>query len=149
MGVKVEFDYEGRTYEVEGALYKWNIYAVSNLRDKISFETDLKTGRQICVSWADVSVLRLSSQVDAEGLALDPEPATPTLPPQPERHTPPVAAESQVWDQDLLGSGPISAPPPDGRGGLPPSPGWYRDPLTPDHYQTRYWDGRVWTGRID
>lgn len=59
MSVEVEFEHGGRTYRVAPGLYKWDIYAISNLRENISLSTDLNTGEKILVSWGDIAVMRL------------------------------------------------------------------------------------------
>lgn len=65
--IQIEFDYAGRTYTVEaGSLTGWDIYQVSNMRENISFETDLRTGDKIFVSWADIGVFRLLSISDGD-----------------------------------------------------------------------------------
>ncbi len=64
--VRVEFDYGGRTYTLE-PVHKWNIHIVNLLRDKVTFETDVRTGEKLFVVWNDIPVIRLVSQVDGEG----------------------------------------------------------------------------------
>ena len=59
MGVLVEFEIGGRTYRVEPSLYKWNIYAISNLRENIVLTTDLISGDKIFVDWSSIPVMRL------------------------------------------------------------------------------------------
>ena len=70
MAVKIEFDYAGRTYTVESpSIPRWDIYAIGRMRDRMSLETDLHTGRKIFVAWGQVGVIRLLSPVDSEGNA--------------------------------------------------------------------------------
>ncbi len=131
MAVTVEFEYEGRTYEIAGALHAWNIYAIKNLRENISLEIDQLTGQKVFVSWADVGLIRLTSDVDQE--------APPAELPVIDQH----AAEPEA-DKRIIG------PPPAARDGVGiASSGWYRDPLAGERYRLRYWDGREWTDRVD
>jgi hypothetical protein len=62
MAIQVEFEIAGRTYRVEPGLYKWDIYAVSNLRENIVLTEDLLTGDKIFVAWSSIPVMRLVSE---------------------------------------------------------------------------------------
>jgi hypothetical protein len=59
MTVQVEFEHGGRTYRVEPGVYKWDVYALNALREKVSLNTDINTGEQIFVAWSEIAVLRL------------------------------------------------------------------------------------------
>jgi hypothetical protein len=72
MGVKIEFDLAGRTYQVESpSINIWNVHIIAGITDSLTMETDLKTGERICVAWGRVGVIRLLSSVDERGFATD------------------------------------------------------------------------------
>jgi hypothetical protein len=70
MNLKVEFDHGGRSYTVESASIRmWNVHSIAQLNDKMTIETDLRTGEKIFVTWSQVGVIRLASPVDDKGFA--------------------------------------------------------------------------------
>jgi hypothetical protein len=74
MNLQVEFDYEGRTYTVESpSINLWNVHMLAQMNDKMTIETDLRTGGQIFVTWSEIGVIRLVSPVDDNGHAAGPE----------------------------------------------------------------------------
>jgi hypothetical protein len=73
MNLQVEFDYEGRTYTVESpSVNLWNVHMLAQMNDKMTIETDLRTGGQIFVTWSEIGVIRLVSPVDDNGHAAGP-----------------------------------------------------------------------------
>ena len=73
VNLQVEFDYEGRTYTVESpSINLWNVHMLGQMNDKMTIETDLRTGGQIFVTWSEIGVIRLVSPVDDNGHAAGP-----------------------------------------------------------------------------
>lgn len=72
MALRVEFDYAGRTYTVESpSINMWNVHMLGQMNNKMTVETDLRTGEKIFVTWSEVGVLRLMSSIDEKGFARD------------------------------------------------------------------------------
>ena len=58
----VEFDYQGRTYQVDLPRYDSNnIHSINLVRENITLSTDVLTGDKIFVVWSDISILRIIS----------------------------------------------------------------------------------------
>ena len=70
--LRVEFDYAGRTYTVESpSINMWNVHVIGQLNNQMTTETDLRTGEKIFVTWSEVGVIRLVSQVNEKGFPVD------------------------------------------------------------------------------
>ena len=151
MGVIVEFEYEGRTYRVDGAVREWNIHAINAITDRVALNVDLLTGDRIFISWGRVGVIRLVPEAGARPQAQQgrsgpraesalPAPAVTAAPPAPQP-TPQLGHAPQAQAH-------IEAPPP--RQGPSADPGWYPDPLSQGGtFSRRYWDGNGWTDQLE
>jgi hypothetical protein len=73
MNLQVEFDHAGRTYTIESpSINLWNVHMLAQMNDKMTIETDLRTGSQIFVTWSEIGVIRLLSPLDEKGHAAGP-----------------------------------------------------------------------------
>ena len=58
----VQFDYHGRTYQVDLPQYDSNnIHSINLVRDNITLSKDTLTGDRIFVDWSQISVMRIIS----------------------------------------------------------------------------------------
>jgi hypothetical protein len=84
MALRVEFDHGGRTYTVDSPSFRiWNVHILAEMNNTMTIETDLRTGQRIFVTWSEVGVVRLLSDVDEKGMGKPMPPWTPPAPQQP------------------------------------------------------------------
>jgi hypothetical protein len=58
----VEFDYQGRTYQVDLPRYDSNnIHSLNLIRENLTLSTDVLTGEKIFVAWSQISIMRIVS----------------------------------------------------------------------------------------
>jgi hypothetical protein len=56
----VEFDYQGRTYQVDLPHYdSSNIHSINLIRDNLTLSTDVLTGDKLFVDWSQISIMRV------------------------------------------------------------------------------------------